>query len=99
MKLGTFKQTPQEKKRFTISYGDWLEAGEVVSSVAYAITPATVVPLIIEGSAVDGDGLGITFYVSGGEDLTEYQINVLMQTDAGQRKEDYIKMLLEDYVT
>lgn len=99
MKLGTFKQTPQEKKRFTISYGDWLETGEVVSSVAYAITPVTAIPLIIEASAVDVDGLGVTFYVSGGEDLTEYQINVLMQTDAGQRKEDYIKMLLEDYVT
>lgn len=98
MKLGTFRQTPQEKKRFTISYGDWLETGEVVASVAYAITPVTTIPLIIEASAVDVDGLGITFYISGGEDQTEYQINVLMQTDAGQRKEDYIKILEEDYI-
>lgn len=99
MKLGTFRQTPQEKKRFSISYAAWLETAEVVASVGYAITPVTVVPLIIEASTVDIGGLGITFYVSGGEDQVEYQINVLMQTDAGQRKEDYIKILSEDYVT
>lgn len=97
MKLGTFRQTPQEKKRFSISYSAWLETGEVVASIGYAISPVTVVPLIIEASAVDVDGLGVTFYVSGGEDATEYQINTLMQTDAGQRKEDYIKIILEDY--
>lgn len=98
MKLGTFRQTPQEKKRFSISYSAWLETGEVVASITYAISPVTVVPLIIEASTVDVDGLGVTLYVSGGEDATEYQINTLMQTDAGQRKEDYIKIILEDYV-
>lgn len=98
MKLGTFRQTPQEKKRFSISYAAWLETGEVVASITYAITPVTVTPLIIEASTVDAGGLGVTFYVSGGEDATEYQINTLMQTGAGQRKEDYIKIILEDYV-
>lgn len=97
MKLGTFRQTPQEKKRFSISYSEWLDSGEEVASITYAISPTTVVPLLIEGSALDVDGLGVTFYVSGGEDATEYQINTLMQTDAGQRKEDYIKIVLEDY--
>lgn len=97
MKLGTFRQTPNEKKRFSVSYAAWLDDPEVVASVAYAISPVTVTPLLIEASAVDVDGQGITFYVSGGEDATEYQINTLMQTDAGQRKEDYIKIILEDY--
>lgn len=99
MKLATYRQTPDEKKRFTISYGDWLETGEVVASIAYAITPVTVPPLLIEASAVNVDGLGVTFYISGGVDQTEYQIVTLMQTDAGQRKSDYIKVLAEDYVT
>ena len=90
--------TPQEKKRFSVSYAAWLETGEVVASVAYAITPVTAPPLIIEASTVDVGGLGITFYVSGGVDQTEYQIVTLMQTGAGQRKEDYIKILAEDYV-
>jgi hypothetical protein len=97
MKLGTFRQTPQEKKRFSISYAAWLDTGEVVASITYAISPETEVPLLIEASALDVGGLGVTFYVSGGEDANEYQINTLMQTDAGQRKEDYIKIILEDY--
>lgn len=96
MKLSTFKQTPQEKKRYTISYTDWLDTGEVVSSVTYAIDNTTVPPLIVESSTVDGDGLGITFFVSGGLDAEEYQLNVLMQTDAGQRKEDFMKIVVED---
>lgn len=98
MKIGTFRMTPQEKKRFSVSYSAWLDTGEVVSSITYAISPTTVTPLLIEASAVDGDGLGVTFYVSGGEDATEYQINTLMQTNVGQRKEDYIKIILEDYI-
>ena len=75
-----------------------MDLAEVVASITYAITPVTTPPLIIEGSAIDVGGLGVTFYVSGGEDATEYQINTLMQTGAGQRKEDYIKVLVEDYV-
>lgn len=96
MKLGSWKHTTQEKKRYTVSYENWLGTGEVVSIVVYAIEPTSTTPLIIESSAVDPDGLGVTFYVSGGEDLTEYQINVLATTDAGQRKEDYITIIVED---
>jgi len=96
MKLGTFKQTPQEKKRYTISYTDWLDDGEVVASVTYGIDNTTVPPLLVESSTVDVDGLGITFFVSGGLDAEQYQLNVLMQTDTGQRKEDFIKYVVED---
>lgn len=96
MKLGTWKHTSQEKKRYTVSYVPWLDTAEVVSSVVYAISPVTTVPLIVESSAVNGDGLGITFYVSGGEDETEYQINVLVTTNSGQRKEDYMVVIVED---
>lgn len=96
MKLGTFKKTEQEKKRYTINYSKWLPAtGETVSTVVYAIDTVTVPPLLIEGSAVAGDGLGVSFFVSGGLDEEEYQINALMTTTAGQRKEDYIKIIVE----
>lgn len=96
MKLGSWKHTTQEKKRYTVSYDNWLGTGEVISTVVYAIEPTSTVPLVVESSAVDPDGLGITFYVSGGENETEYQINVLATTDAGQRKEDYITIIVED---
>lgn len=95
MKLGSFKQTPQEKKRYTISYADWLDAGEVVASVVYGIDNITVPPLLVESSMIQVDGLGVSFYVSGGLDEEVYQLNVLMETDAGQRKEDYIAYVVE----
>lgn len=96
MKLSTFKQTPQEKKRYTISYSDWLDEGEVVDSVVYGIDNVTDPPLLVESSAIDVGGLGISFFVSGGVDEEQYQLNILMTTDAGQRKEDYMKIVVED---
>jgi hypothetical protein len=96
MKLSTFKHTEQEKKRYTISYADWLDDGEVLDSVLYAIDNVTVPPLLVESSAIQGDGLGVTFFVSGGLDEEQYQLNVLMETDAGQRKEDYMTIVVEN---
>lgn len=96
MKLGAFKKTPQERKRYTISYSDWLDTGELVDSVVYAIDNTTTPPLLVEGSAVAVDGLGVLFFVSGGLDSEQYQLNVLMTTDAGQIKEDYIKFVVEE---
>lgn len=96
MKLSTFKHTPQEKKRYTISYSDWLGDGEVVDSVTYGIDNTTTPPLLVESSTVNGDGLGITFFVSGGLDEEQYKLYVLMETDAGQRKEDYMTVVVEN---
>lgn len=98
MKLSTFKQTPQEKKRYTVAYTNWLDDGEVVDSVVYGIDNTTVPPLIVESSAIDVGGLGISFFVSGGLDEEEYTIAILMETDAGQRKEDYMKIVVADVV-
>lgn len=98
MKLSTFKHTPQEKKRYTISYTDWLDSGEVVSSVSFGIDNTTVPPLLVESSAIDVGGLGISFFVSGGLDEEEYTLAILMETDAGQRKEDYMKFVVAEVV-
>src|SRR5690348_3288976 len=98
MKLSTFKQTPQEKKRYTVAYGDWLDDGELVNSVSFGIDNVTDPELLIESSAIAVDGLGITFFVSGGYDEEEYTIAILMETDAGQRKEDYMKIVVADVV-
>lgn len=98
MKLGAFKHTSLESKRYTISYADWLAAGETVASVTYGISPTTVPPLIIQGSAVNVDNTSITFFISGG--LTEYSylLQILMQTSAGQLKEDVIVVNVEDNI-
>jgi len=98
MKLSTFKHTPQEKKRYTVAYSDWLDDGEVISSVSFGIDNTTDPVLLIESSAIAVDGLGVTFFVSGGLDEEEYLIAILAETDAGQRKEDYMKIVVADVV-
>lgn len=96
MKLGTFKNTTQEKKRYTVSYADWLDTGEEVASVVYGIDNTTVPPLLVESSMVQVDGLGVSFFVSGGEDEEQYVLHIKMTTDAGQIKEDYMVFVVED---
>lgn len=96
MKLGTFKNTPQEKKRYTVSYAAWLDSGEVVESVVFGIDNETDTPLLVESSMVQVDGLGISFFVSGGEDEEQYTLHIKIETDAGQIKEDYMIFVVED---
>lgn len=96
MKLGAFKHTSLEKKRYTISYADWLAVAETVASVTYAISPITVPALTITGSAINVGSTSITFFVSGGLTERTYLIQVLMQTSATQFKEDTITVNVED---
>jgi hypothetical protein len=96
VKFATYKKTPSEKKRYTVSYVDWLDNGETVASVMYAIDNDTVPPLMIEASAVQPDGMGVTFFVSGGINDEQYQLNILMETNVGQRKEDWMTFVVEE---
>ena len=96
MKFATYKKTPMERKRYTISYADWLDAGEVVSSVLYGIDNVTDPPLAIDGSFLETDGLGVSFFVAGGITDEQYQLNILMTTNSGQVKEDWITFVVEE---
>lgn len=96
MKFATYKKTPMERKRYTVSYADWLDSGESVATAMYAIDNETDPPLMIEGSLVQPDGMGITFFVSGGITDEQYQLNILMETTVGQRKEDWMTFVVEE---
>ena len=93
MKLGSFKHTDVEKKRYTVSYAEWLASNEYVNTAVFKVQPVTAPPLVVTGSAIIPSGDGVTFYVSGGTE-EQYQLNILMETDDGQRKEDYITLIV-----
>ena len=95
MKFATYRKTPAERKRYTISYADWLDSGEFVQSATYFIDNDTVPPLMVEGSFIQFDGLGLSFFVSGGITDEQYQLNVLMETSVGQIKEDWMTFVVE----
>lgn len=88
MRLGKFSKAPAERKRYSADYSDWLDTGETVSNVTFSVTPTTASPLAVDGSAIAGDGLTVSFFVSGGIDETDYTIIVTATTSSGQIKED-----------
>lgn len=95
MKFATYRKTPNERKRYTVSYADWLDTGEVVASALYTIDNETDPPLLVEGSFIQSDGLGLSFFVSGGVSDEQYQLNILMETSIAQIKEDWMTFVVE----
>lgn len=90
-RLGKFTKDPDERKRYTIDYDAWLDAGELISSVTYAVTLDTTPALSIESSQVSVDGRSVSFFVAGGVDDGDYDVHVTMTSDGGQIKEDVVR--------
>lgn len=95
MALGKYTKTPDERKRYTIDYTDWLDEGEAVSTVTYEVTlangdAATGSPVVIDEDSVDGDATGAIFFASEGEDGEQYKVVATMTTSGGQVREDAI---------
>jgi hypothetical protein len=89
-RLGTFKQTPTERKLYSIDYEPWLDDGETVASVVYEVAETTTPPLLISEQTIAPGSLRAVFFVEGGVDQQQYQVLVTMTTSVGQIKEDFI---------
>lgn len=90
MKLGKWSQTPGEKKLYTADYSQWLSAGETLATVTYVVTPVTVPALQVTGSAIDGAGKTVSFFVGGGTDSSQYEITLTATTNIGEIKVDAV---------
>lgn len=88
MKLGKFNKTPAERKRYSVSYDQWLDTGETITAAAYVSSPLTTFSAAVDSSTIDVGGRGITFFISGGLDGTDYTIDIQITTSGGQIKED-----------
>lgn len=96
MRLGKFKQAPLENRRYFIDYSDWLDQGEtLVSPLIVNVVETTTPPLTITSNAISTDGLGVVFYVSGGLDGEEYQVDIIVTTSSAQVKEDSFLYTIE----
>ena len=94
MKLGKFKKDPDEKKRYSIDYTDWLDTAETVSSVTPSVEldygSEDPITLEVTSIALTGDSKGVTFFVEGGIDDVDYKLTMTMTSSAGQIKEDHL---------
>lgn len=79
--LARYVKAATEKKRYQIRYDNWLDTGELVASVLFAVNKVTVPPLVVDGVLVTGDGLGVQYYASGGLDGVDYIVTATMVTN------------------
>lgn len=93
--LGKYFQDPDERKRYTIDYEDWLDQGELISSVTFDVTPSTGTPVVIDGDAIDPDSLGVVFYASEGTAGVTYKVYVTMTSSNGQIKQDTVQFTIK----
>lgn len=89
--LGKYFKLPADRKRYTIDYSDWLDAGEFVSTVTFQVIPLDSGPLVIDGIAVNPSPTGVAFFASAGLAGKTYKAIATMTTSAGQIREDVIQ--------
>jgi hypothetical protein len=92
-RLANFRQDPDERIQYTLDYSQWLGDGETVSSMSFSvevISPTGAVPIVMDGYSIDGGGKKVFFFVKGGDDQSQHKLHALMESSAGQVKEDAI---------
>jgi hypothetical protein len=91
MKLAKFVKSPAERKRYSIDYSEWLDTGELVSSIVFTVAPSTgAAPLVIDSYLIGTPATDVDFFANYGVDGVGYTVNVVMTTSGGQIKEDQI---------
>lgn len=90
MQLGKYFLSPTERKRYSINYSDWLDTGESVQSVNYAVSPSSGNPLSIAANAVQPGDTSNVFYATGA-DAGTFKVTVTMVTSAGQERIDTVQ--------
>jgi len=88
MPLKKYVKAAAERKRYSIDYSDWLDIGELLTNVVFTIPVNTTTPLVVDDIAINPDGLGVQYYVSGGEDNAQYEVLATATTTGTQVKVD-----------
>jgi hypothetical protein len=81
--LERYVKAAVERKRYQIKYDNWLDTGEQVTSVTFAVDKATTPPLVVDGVQNTPDGLGVQYYCSGGVDGVDYIVTATLITSTG----------------
>lgn len=90
MRLGKFRKTPAEVKRYAISYDHWLDEGEYISTIAFTVVEPVTGVLVVVPEAIGASVRQVGFFVSGGSEGQAYTVSVTMTTTGGQTKQDSI---------
>jgi len=94
--LAKFTKDPDERKKYTISYVDWLAEDESLVTPTITVTPTTASPLTVDTEEIDTAESALSFFVEGGLDGTRYKVIVQVETSEGQIKEDEILFIVRE---
>lgn len=95
MILGKYFKAPVERKRYLVDYTDWLDAGELLSTVTFEVMPTTTNVLIIDGNTIETGAKGVAFFASNGLDGKTYKTIITATTTNGQIKEDTVQYTIK----
>ena len=90
MLLGKYLKTPEEMKRYSIEYEDWLDVDEYLAIVVFAVISPESGTLKISKSPLDVDATRVVFFFSEGVSGETYTVSVTATTTTGQIKQDTI---------
>lgn len=90
--LKAFQQRTIERKRYTIGYERWMDAGELLFDHTVIISPVTSPALIAEDAFASDADTRITFFIKGGVAGQTYLVNMIATTTEGQVKSDTLQM-------
>ena len=91
MNIGKYSKSPDERKRYSIDYSDWLDTGELLTTVTFEVTPAEANCVVINGVTIETSQQGVVFYASAGVEGKSYKAIATMTTSGGQIKEDTVQ--------
>lgn len=97
--LGKFPKKPSAVKRYRADFSEWLDNGELLTSVAYSVS-------VISGSDAGPDlavsdstiiaGTDAVFFVEGGLEGVTYQVTLHVITAAGQEDDFEIMFVVRE---
>ena len=87
----TFRKTIVERKRLYLDYACWLEESETLTDFQVTVNPYTQdAPVSVTTSYPDAAHKKLMMFVGGGLGNTNYILQMVVRTDAGQVKQDDI---------
>lgn len=91
MALGKFIKSPNEAKRYSIDYINWLDTGEYLVNSTITPTPSTAVnTLNIDIDIIPTGATALSYFFFGGDVGVTYKLLVHTTTSTGQIKEDTV---------
>jgi hypothetical protein len=86
-----YRKTVIERRRLYLDYNCWLEDTEKLTDFQVTITPYTSdAPLSVSAAYTDVAQKKLSMFVGSGKANTDYTIQMVVTTDAGQVKRDDI---------